>query len=129
MAGIVTRPDQGEPTDQICLSLPASAPYARVARLTIASVAARLGFSYDDMEDLRIAVGEMYNVLNGPADSRLTVVCEVGERGMVVEATRDPATPAPEVSELSRQILAGVTDTVDIDISQARVAITKALQG
>ncbi len=129
MTTIVTRPDQGEPADQICLSLPASAPYARVARLTIASVAARLGFSYDDMEDLRIAVGEMYNVLNGPADSRLTVVCEVDDHGMVIEATRVPAMPAPEVSELSRQILAGVTDEVDIDIDQARVSVTKRLQG
>lgn len=129
MTTIVTRPDRDEPADQICLSLPASAPYARVARLTIASVASRLGFSYDDMEDLRIAVGEMYNVLNGPADSRLTVVCEVDDHGIVVEATRNPTAPVPEVSELSRQILAGVSDDVDIDIDQARVAITKRLQG
>ena len=129
MTTIVTGTDQGEPTDQICLSLPASAPYARVARLTIASVAARLGFSYDDMEDLRIAVGEMYNMLTGPADSRLTVVCEVDDDGIVIEATRDPATPAPDVTELSRQILAGVADDVVVDIDEARVSVTKRLQG
>lgn len=129
MAAIVTAPHQADPVDQICLSLPASAPYARVARLTIASVAARLGFSYDDIEDLRIAVGEIYNVLTGPADSRLTVVCAVDDGGIVIHATREPAVPAPEVSELSKQILAGVTDTFEVDIDQARVAVTKRLQG
>lgn len=129
MAAIVTAPHKAEPADQICLSLPASAPYARVARLTIASVASRLGFSYDDMEDLRIAVGEIYNVLTGPADSRLTVVCAVDDHGITIEATRQPTAPAPEVSELSRQILAGVTDSVDVDVAQARVAVTKRFQG
>lgn len=129
MTAIVTMPEQDEPTDQICLSLPASAPYARVARLTIASVAARLGFSYDDMEDLRIAVGEIYNVLTGPADSRLTVVCDVDDDGIVIEATRKPATPTPEVTELSRQILAGVTDVVEVDLDQASVTVAKRLQG
>ena len=129
MTAIVTGPDQGEPSDQICLSLPASAPYARVARLTIASVASRLGFSYDDMEDLRIAVGEIFNMLNGPSDSRLTVVCEVDDDGIVVEATRNSTTPTPVVSELSRQILAGVADAVEIDIDGARVAVTKRFQG
>lgn len=128
MAAIVTGPHQDEPTDRICLSLPASAPYARVARLTIASVAARLGFSYDDMEDLRIAVGEVYNVLTGPADSRLTIQCDVDDDGIVIVATREPNLPIPEVSELSRQILAGVTDAVDVDVDEARVAITKRLQ-
>jgi len=42
----------------ITLILPCAAEYVGTARLTILGVASRMGFSYDQIEDIRLAVGE-----------------------------------------------------------------------
>lgn len=51
--------------DQIRLSLPARHEYARVARIAIAALALRLGFSYREVEDLRLAIDESLILLLG----------------------------------------------------------------
>ncbi len=47
-----------QPYDYIEIRLPAKAQYIGVARLTISGLASRLGFSYDEIEDLKIAASE-----------------------------------------------------------------------
>ncbi|WP_158738597.1 anti-sigma B factor RsbW [Alteribacillus sp. YIM 98480] len=44
--------------DYIEMKLPAKAEYVGVVRLTVSGVANRVGYSYDDIEDLKIAVAE-----------------------------------------------------------------------
>lgn len=44
--------------DVIEMTLPAKAQYVGVVRLAVSGVANRLGFSYDDIEDLKLAVAE-----------------------------------------------------------------------
>ncbi|MGD9474586.1 MAG: ATP-binding protein [Eubacteriaceae bacterium] len=44
--------------DNITLMLPAKPEYVSLARLTIASVANNMGFSIEDVEDLKVAVSE-----------------------------------------------------------------------
>jgi serine/threonine-protein kinase RsbW len=44
--------------DEINLKLPAKPEYVSVARLTTAAIANRLGFSIDEIEDLKVAVSE-----------------------------------------------------------------------
>jgi serine/threonine-protein kinase RsbW len=45
-------------TDVISLELPNRAEYLGVARLTVSGVANRMGFSYEEIEDIKLAVGE-----------------------------------------------------------------------
>lgn len=47
-----------KPFDYVEIRLPAKAQYVSVARLTISGLANRMGFSYDDIEDLKIAASE-----------------------------------------------------------------------
>ena len=47
-----------QPYDYIEIRVPAKAQYVGVARLTISGFASRLGFTYDDIEDLKIAASE-----------------------------------------------------------------------
>ncbi|WP_342514273.1 anti-sigma B factor RsbW [Sporosarcina sp. FSL K6-1522] len=47
-----------QPYDYIEIRVPAKAQYVGVARLTISGLASRLGFTYDEIEDLKIASSE-----------------------------------------------------------------------
>ncbi|GKV54811.1 serine-protein kinase RsbW [Sporosarcina sp. NCCP-2222] len=47
-----------QPYDYIEIKIPAKAQYVGVARLMISGIASRLGFTYDDIEDLKIASSE-----------------------------------------------------------------------
>jgi serine/threonine-protein kinase RsbW len=47
-----------QPDAVVDLSIPARPEYVGVARLAILGVASRMRFSYDEVEDIRLAVGE-----------------------------------------------------------------------
>lgn len=111
--------------EEIRLTIPAVASYAHVARLAVAGLGSRLGHSYDDIEDLRIAIGELVGALVAPDDARLTLRCSAVDGQLSVEATRKPAAPAPEISDLTRQILLAVVDEVEIDPARARIRVKK----
>lgn len=49
--------------DEISIKMPAKPEYMSVARLTTAGLANRLGFSIDEIEDLKVAVSEAGNYL------------------------------------------------------------------
>ncbi|MFL1674969.1 anti-sigma B factor RsbW [Paenibacillus dendritiformis] len=46
---------------QIKLILPAQAAYVDLARLTLYGIASRIGFSYEDIEDMKVAISEACN--------------------------------------------------------------------
>lgn len=123
----MTVPPSVDEPEEIRLTLPALASYARITRLAVAGLASRVGFSYDEIEDLRIAVGEVFGVLvDDRPDSRLTFRCSLDGPTMVVVASREPATPAPDVTDLTRQILEAVVDEADIDPDRARIRVVKS---
>jgi serine/threonine-protein kinase RsbW len=113
--------------DEIRLSLPAVPEYARIARLTAAGLATRLGFSYDDVEDLRIAVGEACSILLGSeaGGGRIDVAYRVADNAIEIEVTGNGDTTVGEDTELSDQILAAVVDTHEVDAGGRRVALVK----
>lgn len=45
-------------TDRVEVTIPARPEFVSVARLAAATVAARQGFTYDEIEDVKLAVGE-----------------------------------------------------------------------
>src|SRR5918999_3786480 len=53
------RDDQLRTGGDVRLVVPAAAEYLRLVRLTAAGMASRLGFTFDEVEDLRIAVDEL----------------------------------------------------------------------
>jgi serine/threonine-protein kinase RsbW len=106
--------------EEVRLTMPATPQLLRVARLTAAALASRLGFSFDEIEDVKIAVDELWFALVGSKgrDGDLMIVyrlrdhyLEIAGEGTFVTDEREQ-TPAP--SELSAQILAAVVDEHDI---------------
>ncbi|PYZ95469.1 anti-sigma B factor RsbW [Alteribacter lacisalsi] len=78
-------------SDFIEIKLPAKPEYVGVVRLTVSGIANRLGYSYDDIEDIKIAVAEACtNVVNhaykNTKDDQavMTVGCGVHEDRMEI---------------------------------------------
>jgi serine/threonine-protein kinase RsbW len=69
------------------LRLPAERAYATIVRTTAAGLAARLDFTIDDIEDLRIAIGEASALVIPEADPGVDLVASFwfGRGSMTVE--------------------------------------------
>lgn len=110
-------------TEKVKLAVPAMPENVRLARLTAAGLASRIGFSYDDVEDLRIAVDELCYLLVGsegrPGSITLTYFLE--DDGIVVEG-EGAAGGKAEFAELSEQILAALVDEYEIVRSDGTVS-------
>ncbi|HUE59053.1 MAG TPA: hypothetical protein VMO88_05680 [Acidimicrobiales bacterium] len=100
--------------DEVRLLVPAFPEFLRLARVTAAGLAGRLGFSYDEVEDLRLAIDELCFGLTGPTGRRGTVELryvmlhdglEVEGKGRFV----DDITPVG-LTDLSRVILGALVD-------------------
>ncbi len=118
-------PYEGEQVEEIKLTLPALVGYARVARLAVTGLASRMGFSYDEIEDLRIAVGEVCGILLDDGPGRITIRCTLGQDTLALEAIRRPIGTVPRATDLTRQILHAVVDQTELDLPDARVLVTK----
>jgi serine/threonine-protein kinase RsbW len=102
--------------EEVRLTMPATPPLLRVARLTAAGLASRLGFSFDEIEDVKIAVDELCFALVGSKGraGTLTVVYRLSDDELRIDGegrfSANGTEPAPAPSELSAQILAAVVD-------------------
>jgi anti-sigma regulatory factor (Ser/Thr protein kinase) len=116
-------------TDEIRLTLPALPSYGRVARLAVTGLASRNGYSYDEVEDLRIAIGEAFGVLVSEErpGGRLVLTCLLLPDALEVTAARRPPEPIEQVTDLSRQILDAVVDRAEIDEPGGRIRVRKQL--
>ncbi|MHB8668946.1 MAG: ATP-binding protein [Acidimicrobiales bacterium] len=108
---------------EVRLVLPALPEYLRLARLTAGGLASRLGFSYEDVEDLRIGIDELcfYLVGNEGREGTITLQYAITPDGLEIEgrAGREGGSGPPvplrsAVSELSVRILDSVVDEYSV---------------
>ena len=93
--------------------MPASPNLLRVARLTAAGLAGRLGFSFDEIEDVKIAVDELCFAVVGSRGrpGTLTLRYQLRPDSLTIEGTGPSDGHAePEQTEFSSQILNAVVD-------------------
>lgn len=101
--------------ETVRLDIPGAAEFLRLARLTVSDMGTRAGFSYEDVDDLRIAVDELcYAIGAGDESIRLQLVYRISDQRLEVEATCDRALQVPGLSELANAIIAAVVDEFDL---------------
>jgi anti-sigma regulatory factor (Ser/Thr protein kinase) len=121
--------------EEVRLTMPAVPQLLRVARLTAAGLAGRLGFNFDEIEDVKIAVDELCFALVGTKgrDGDLTIVYRLLSDALEIEGSGSFGgdAPQPVPSELSAQILASVVDEHELtrDGDQLRFRLRKRRVG
>ena len=91
------------------LRLPADSAYVSVLRTTAAGLAARLDFTLDDIEDLRMAVGEASALVLPEAEPGSDLVCGffMGAGELTVQVGVDARQPTtPDEDSFAWQVLA-----------------------
>ena len=118
---------------EIRLAIPAQSRFLRIARLTAAGIAGDLGFSLQEIEDLRVAVDEMCAVLIEGADPsvELELVYRIQGDELHLEGRCAHAGPLAELHPVARELLAMTADefTVDLDGDGRRFRLTKRRAG
>ena len=116
-------------SDVIRMTIPAVLAYARLPRVAIAGLATRSGFSYDEVEDLRLAIGEVCQVLLDGADRKgtLTISFTVERGRMQVDVEADgPAGRNDGAGEkLAEQLIEATVGAVEVGDDGNRITFTK----
>ncbi len=102
--------------ETVSIRIPASPEFLQVVRLVTSGLAARVGFTLDDIEDLKIAVDELAAYLTGPQgrDGMLEIRFAVGDEHLEIHGSGRLAPDEvvrTELTEMSRMILETVADS------------------
>jgi serine/threonine-protein kinase RsbW len=121
------------PTDEradVELRLPADSAYVSVLRTTSAGLAARLDFTLDDIEDLRMAVGEASALVLPSAEEGSDLTCrfylQPGRLTVVVHVESSTAT-APDPDNFAWQVLTTLADDASVSVDDGRFEIALSL--
>jgi serine/threonine-protein kinase RsbW len=118
-----------EGTGEVRLVVPAAPEYLRLVRLTAAGLATRVGFTFDEVEDLRIAVDELCFLFVAQPDLRrdIEVFYLAGPDSITIEGHSRLEGSLPEPNDLSQQILDALVDehALSDDNAGARFRLVK----
>jgi serine/threonine-protein kinase RsbW len=110
------QPDRGTTQDQVTVCMPADGAYLSVLRTATAGLAARLDFTLDEIEDLRIAVDEACAMLLSQAIPGTNLDCafDLGAEEMTITVSVTAAEPRiPARDTFAWTVLSALAGTVD----------------
>jgi serine/threonine-protein kinase RsbW len=113
------------------LRLPADSAYVSVLRTTTAGLAARLDFPIDDIEDLRIAVGEASAMVLPEAEEGSDLLClfflKSGELTVTVEVTSIHPVD-PDFDSFAWQVLSTLATSAEAHSEGDRFSVSLTMQ-
>lgn len=120
--------------EQVRLDVPLDARYATTVRSVVASLAATLGMSVDDIDDLRLGVNEAISLLTDRGDepedddARLHVAFDTEPGRISVSVRRSGvASTVTDVDGLAQRILDAVVDGWSVD-GDGRIELVKRVR-
>ena len=111
----------GDAADQVTIRMPAESAYLSVLRTATAGLAARLDFTLDEIEDLRIAVDEACAMLLGQAIPGSSLECsfDLGPGTMTISVSVPCLTPrAPASDTFAWTVLSALAGSVEAHVGQ-----------
>lgn len=122
--------------DEVHLRLPPGTQHVKLARLVAVGLATDLGMDYDDVEDLRLAVGELCFVLvshaGGSGSVPLEITYKLRPRGLEIRGSCQVLDPAgdDELADLTVKILEVAVDEYEMATRDGRCSfrMTKDLK-
>ena len=99
-------------TARVVLTVPADASYVRLARLAAADAGSRAGFTLEEIDDLRIAVGELCVQVMGPGDTT-TLTFAISPGRIEIDGVGPPA-PDSDLTEIADSIVSAVADGYEV---------------
>lgn len=119
-------------SDNISISIPTKSEYVSVARLTASVLANKIGFDIEEIEDIKVAVGEACNnaVLHGKCNDTYNINFIVNEESFQVEVIdcgngfaineyKEPDLDNPRENGLGLFIMKSLMDDVEIKSSNS----------
>lgn len=113
------------------LRLPADSAFASVLRTTTAGLAARLDFPIDDIEDLRIAVGEASAMVLPEAGVESDLTCRffMAPGQLTVSVAVDVDAPvSPDLDSFAWQVLTTLATSARVDDQDGTFVITLTME-
>jgi serine/threonine-protein kinase RsbW len=121
----------GESSADVELRVPADSAYVSVLRTTSAGLAARLDFTLDDIEDLRMAVGEASALVLPQAEPGSDLTCEFfmrpGELTIQVGVSSHHPAP-PDEDSFAWQVLTTLATKASASTDDSRFTITLSMR-
>jgi serine/threonine-protein kinase RsbW len=109
------------------VTVPLRADFGATVRTIAASLGADAGFSVDELDDVRLALSEVFSALldHGAGDARAHVVftMAIGSMSIAISSDQHDDIEGIEFDELAMSILRSVTDEFGVD--GARVVLVK----
>jgi serine/threonine-protein kinase RsbW len=120
-APVTARPGAGDvdTQDRVIVRMPAEGAYLSVLRTATAGLAARLDFTLDEIEDLRIAVDEACAMLLGQAVPGSSLECcfALGPNRMTISVSVPCLTPrAPASDTFAWTVLSALAGSVEAHV-------------
>lgn len=112
---------------RVTLGFEADPSYLRVVRLTAAGLAADVGLSVREIDDLTLAVDELTAALIGVGEGQISLVLSADGRGVVVEGTTT-ATGSAELDTIAGNIVEQASDRFHLDADPVRFTLVKLAQ-
>ena len=111
-------------TDVVELRIPRKPEFVSVARLAVSGIAGRMDFCYDDVEDIKLAVGEactsaMTEFPGGDSAVPITIRCESDTTRISIDVVDPTAKRRPGKGEqgdepISRLLMEVLMDEVEV---------------
>jgi serine/threonine-protein kinase RsbW len=117
-------------TQKVILNLPATAEFVDVVRLNLYGIASKMGFSYEDIEDMKVAVSEACNnsvlYAYGQDGGHIDVIFEIGQETLSI-IVEDEGESFETVKEAADQTTLHDKELSDVQIGGLGFYLMQAL--
>jgi hypothetical protein len=109
--------------NEVYLVVPSDPMHLRTIRLVVADAGGRAGLDASEVDDLRIAVGELSQAVMHTTDHRLVVRVVVHGARVIIRASarRESNDPLPRLSTISELIVDAVSDRYCLEHSESEM--------